>query len=83
MPRPKRKKLDPKVLWVVTDSTRPITPTFYREELVRAVQKELPRYPGHAVKHFSVRTPLEFDARWQNAFLSGCSKPLCTRIPPS
>ena len=41
MPRPKRKKLDPKVLWVVTDSTRPITPTFYHEELARAVLKEL------------------------------------------
>ena len=33
MPRPKQKKLDPKVLWIVTESTPPITPTFYHEDL--------------------------------------------------
>ena len=41
MPRPKLKKLDPKVLWVITDSTKPITPTFYHEDLARAALKEL------------------------------------------
>ena len=41
MPRAKQKTLDPKVLWVVTDSTRPITPTFYHEDLARAALKEL------------------------------------------
>ncbi len=41
MPRTKQKKLDPKTLWVVTDSVRPITPTFYHEDLARAALKEL------------------------------------------
>ena len=38
MRRPK--KLDPTTLWVITDSTKPITPTFSREELVRAALNE-------------------------------------------
>ena len=37
----KPKKLDPKTLWVVTDSTGPITPTVYHEDLARAVLKEM------------------------------------------
>ena len=41
MPRLKRNKLDPKTLWVVTDLDNPITPTFYHEDLARAVLKEL------------------------------------------
>ena len=36
-----RKKLDPKTLWIVTDSVHPLTPPFYHEELARAVMKEL------------------------------------------
>lgn len=34
-------KLDPKTLWVVTDSNQPVTPPFYGEELARAALKEL------------------------------------------
>ena len=41
MPRPKRKKLDPKILWVVTDLDKPLTPSFYHEGLARAVLREL------------------------------------------
>ena len=39
MRRPK--KLDPKTIWVITDSDQPITPPFYREELAKAALKEL------------------------------------------
>ena len=41
MPRTKQQNLDPKILWVVTDSTRTITTTFYHEDLARAALKEL------------------------------------------
>ena len=41
MPRPRQKKLDPKILWVVTDSIQPITPPFYHVELARAAHREL------------------------------------------
>ena len=40
MRRP-RKKLDPKTLWIVTDSHQPLTPPFYHGDLARAVMKEL------------------------------------------
>ena len=35
------RKLDPKTLWVVTDSNQPITPPFYHEELAKAAHREL------------------------------------------
>ena len=41
MPRPRQKKLDPKILWVVTDSNQLITPPFYHVELARAAHREL------------------------------------------
>ena len=41
MPRPKQKKLDPKILWVITDSNQPITPPFYHADLAKAALREL------------------------------------------
>ena len=36
-----KKKLDPKTLWIVTDSRQALSPPFYHKELARAVLKEL------------------------------------------
>ena len=41
MPRPAAKKLDPKILWVITDDNQPISPTFYHTDLARAALREL------------------------------------------
>lgn len=37
----KPKNLNPKTLWIVGDSNRQITPSFYHEELARAAHREL------------------------------------------
>jgi hypothetical protein len=37
----RHKKLDPRTLWVVTDSNQPLTPRFFHEELAKAAHREL------------------------------------------
>ena len=44
MPRPKRKRLDPKTQWIISDSTnQPVAPAFYHQELAKSVMRELSR----------------------------------------